>query len=56
MHTKLLRPVTILCTLLPPLLPAADLSIIDLGPGDLLVTEYLADPAGVADAEGETRP
>ncbi|HHQ13744.1 MAG TPA: lamin tail domain-containing protein [Chromatiales bacterium] len=53
-----------LSTLLPALLPisllglplmasAAPLTLADLRPGDLLVTEYLADPVGVNDAQGE---
>ncbi len=32
---------------------SAPLGLADLNPGDLLVTEYLADPVGVSDAQGE---
>jgi len=34
-------------------LSAAPIQVPDLSPGDLLVTEYLANPAGVADSAGE---
>lgn len=53
MRIKPFRTFAICAAFLPSLLPAADLSLMDLGPGDLLVTEYLADPVGVADADGE---
>ncbi len=38
---------------LPPILSASPLTLADLRPGDLQVTEYLADPIGVSDAQGE---
>ena len=37
---------------LPPV-HAATVGVAELGPGDLIVTEYLADPIGVSDANGE---
>lgn len=53
MPIKLCRPLIIYFAFLPSLLSAAELSLPDLRPGDLVVTEYLADPVVVADADGE---
>lgn len=38
---------------LPLQTEAETLSLADLAPGDLAITEYLANPVGVADSEGE---
>ena len=37
----------------PAIACAATLTVADLGPGDLQITEYLPDPVGVADTQGE---
>ncbi len=42
-----------LASLCSPVITAASLSLTDLSPGDLQITEYLANPVGVADSEGE---
>jgi len=44
---------TALCGSVLPTAQAAILTLDDLSPGDLAITEYLANPAGVADSEGE---
>lgn len=50
---SLVRLIAVTTLLLPALTPAATLGITDLSPGDLLITEYLADPLGSADTDGE---
>lgn len=42
-----------LCGSFLPTAQAAILTLDDLSPGDLAITEFLANPAGVADSEGE---
>ncbi len=42
-----------LASLCSSLAPAATLGLDDLNPGDLQITEYLANPVGIADQEGE---
>jgi hypothetical protein len=36
-----------------PLTTAATLTLAELAPGDIIITEFLANPIGVADSEGE---
>jgi hypothetical protein len=54
MHNRHLLLLTLLSlSLIGARAPAATLTVSDLAPNNLVITEYLANPVGVSDADGE---